>query len=133
MYHFGRTSRSRLATVHPDLQRVLQRAMDWQLMDFTIVCGHRDERAQNEAYNARPQKSKKKWPESKHNSLPSIAVDVAPWPIDWDDSLAFARLYGIIEAAGAVEGVELRWGGDWDRDTKSNDQSFMDIGHFELV
>lgn len=131
MYKFGRTSLRRLATIDPELQKVLHRAMGYQIMDFTIVCGHRTEADQNEAYATGA--SKKQWPNSKHNSFPSIAVDIAPWPIDWKDALAFARLYGIVEAAAREEGVILRWGGDWDSDGESNDQSFMDIGHFEKV
>lgn len=120
-----------MGTCTDNLQRVLDRAMSYQIMDFTIVCGHRNEAAQNEAYSVG--NSTKQWPNSKHNSFPSIAVDVAPWPIDWKDNLAFARLSGIIEAAASEEGVALRWGGDWDRDGESNDQSFMDIGHLEEV
>jgi len=137
MYAFGRRSLQNLNTCDTFLQKVLIRAMSYQLMDFAIICGHRDEAAQNRAFNSR--NSKKRWPDSKHNHLPSIAVDVAPWPIDWNDHLAFARLYGIIEAASVeVRGAEgsdtkLRWGGDWDGDGESNDQSFMDIGHFEMV
>ena len=112
MFRFGSTSRDRLATIDDALQRVLHRAMGYQLMDFTIVCGHRTQKDQAQAFSVGA--SKKEWPNSKHNIFPSIAVDIAPWPIDWDDHLAFARLYGIIEAAAAEEGVPLRWGGDWE-------------------
>ena len=107
-----------MGTCTDNLQRVLDRAMSYQIMDFTIVCGHRNEAAQNEAYSVG--NSTKQWPNSKHNSFPSIAVDVAPWPIDWKDNLAFARLSGIIEAAASEEGVALRWGGDWDRDWETH-------------
>ena len=129
-YRFGSRSRGRLSTCHPKLQVILARAMSYQIMDFTIVCGHRNEADQNEAHAIGA--STKKWPNSNHNDFPSNAVDVAPWPIDWNDHLAFSRLAGIIEAAAAETGTLLRWGGDWDRDGGSRDQSFMDIGHLEI-
>lgn len=133
MPSFGVQSLRNLATVDPRIQRVLHQAI--LVFDFSVVCGHRSEEEQMEAYNAVPQASKKPWPESKHNTFPSKAVDVAPWSggIDWEDTLAFARLYGVIEACAYNAGVPLRWGGDWDSDGESNDQSFMDIGHFEIA
>jgi hypothetical protein len=119
--------------VRSSLDKRLVKILDEAILvyDFTLICGHRTEEAQNEAFATGA--SKKQYPDSKHNSWPSIAVDVAPWPINWNDSLAFARLYGIIEAIAHDQGLELRWGGDWDRDGGSRDQSFMDIGHLELV
>ncbi len=126
---FGRRSLSRLDTVDKRLVEVLKDAI--RVYDFTIICGHRNEAAQNEAFATGT--SKKRFPESKHNEFPSRAVDVAPWPIDWHDELAFARLWGIIEACAFRRGLRLRWGGDWDSDGSSTDQSFMDIGHLEIV
>lgn len=131
MPSFGTRSESRLATLDSELVEVLRDAI--KTYDFTIVCGHRDEAAQNEAFATGA--SKKRWPESMHNWLPSKAVDVAPWSngIDWKDHLAFARLFGIIEECANRRGVRVRWGGDWDSDGESNDQTFMDIGHLEIV
>ena len=128
---FGARSESRLATVDPSLVAVLRSAI--LVFDFTIICGHRDQAAQNEAFATGA--SKVRWPDSTHNSFPSRAVDVAPWQpgIDWRDSLEFARLAGIIEACAFNLHVRLRFGLDWDGDQRSNDQSFMDIGHIELL
>ena len=47
--------------------------------DCTILQGHRDKATQDAYFEAK--KSKVKWPNSKHNSNPSLAVDVAPYPI----------------------------------------------------
>ena len=129
MPHFGSRSTQRLETLDPELQAVLMDAI--AIYDFTVICGLRDEAAQNEAYATGA--SKKQYPNSIHNVAPSRAVDVAPWPIDWNDSLAFARLAGIIEACAHQRGVSLRFGLDWDRDGQSNDQSFMDLGHIEMT
>ena len=124
---FGKRSEAHLATLDPDLALVLRDAIE--IYDFSVICGHRGEKAQNEAFATGA--SQKQYPESIHNESPSKAVDVAPYPIDWSDNLAFARLFGIIEACAHKRGMRLRWGGDWDGDGESNDQSFMDIGHLQ--
>ena len=133
MAKFGKRSEEKLATIDPQIVEVLRDAIE--VYDFTIVCGARSKEVQNEAFATGA--SKKQWPDSKHNvELPGLyseAVDVAPWPINWNDNLAFARLYGIIEACAFRRGITLRWGGDWDSDGSSTDQSFMDIGHFERL
>ena len=100
-------------------------------MDFTICCGHRNEADQDEAFHMGL--SKKHWPESKHNREPSEAIDIAPWPIDWKDENAFYHLAGIVRAEAKRLGLPIRWGGDWDGDFDLQDQTFMDLGHFELL
>ncbi len=32
-----------------------------------------------------PDRSKIRWPDGKHNTVPSSAVDVTPYPVVWDD------------------------------------------------
>ena len=133
-FSFGSRSRERLDGVNPVLRQVFEDAIEVTPVDFTIVCGHRTREAQEEAFATGA--SKVRYPNSKHNGYPSLAVDFAPWTaggIDWRDNLAFARIQGILDACAAKRGVKLRWGGDWDRDGSSRDQSFMDIGHVELV
>ena len=136
-YYFGERSKRHLQSCNGLVVRICERVMDYQVMDFAVICGHRDQLAQMEAFAMG--NSKRQWPNSIHNTYPSMAVDLAPYPIDWKDSLAFARLAGLMFAAHAEMSKtmaipeKLRWGGDWDRDGESNDQSFMDIGHFELV
>ena len=73
------------------------------------------------------------WPNSKHNSLPSVAVDIAPYPIDWEDTERFIQLSGAILQIAKQNGLDLRWGGDWNRDGRMTDESFRDLLHFEMV
>jgi peptidoglycan L-alanyl-D-glutamate endopeptidase CwlK len=71
----------------------------------------------------------------------SDAVDVAPYPIDWQAPGRFHVLAGHMMMAFRVlqqeEQVEdtlrLRWGGDWDGDGELDDQQFDDLPHFELI
>ncbi len=130
-FKFGLRSRNELSTAHPQWSIIMEDVLALGVMDVAILCGHRNEADQMSAYHSGH--SKKRWPNSIHNQLPSLAIDCAPWPIDWNDSLAFSRLAGMIDAVARVHKHSVRWGGDWDSDGESNDQSFMDIGHFELI
>lgn len=140
MPSFGKTSKKRLSTAHPDLQTLFGEVI--KHFDCSIVCGHRTEEDQEAVYQAKL--SKVRWPESKHNALPSMAVDAAPYDndihgIDWQDENRFYFFAGFVVATAKRLFDEgkirhgIRWGGDWDGDTKTNDQKFMDLPHFELI
>ena len=129
MPSFSKISEQRLATCDQRLQAILREAI--QHVDFSVLCGHRGRDEQEEAY--RTGKSKARWPNSKHNTLPSVAVDVAPYPVDWKDTARFARLAGYLERIAQEQGVRIRWGGDWDMDGRTNDERFIDMPHIELV
>lgn len=129
MPKFGTRSCQKLATCHQDLQKILIEVIT--VFDFTVLTGHRNEEDQNEAYATG--RSGKQWPYSNHNSFPSMAVDIAPWPINWKDRERFTYLAGHVKMAAAMLGLTVRWGGDWDQDTEVNDNSFDDLVHFELV
>ena len=131
MPKFSDRSLDRLETCDIRLQRLFKRVV--KTYDCTVTCGHRSEEKQNEAYNSRPQRSKLKFPESKHNVYPSMAVDVAPYPIDYDDLGSFYLFAGYVRRVAEEMGIEVRYGGDWDGDKKTADQKFNDLPHWELV
>lgn len=126
---FSKSSLDRLATCHPKLQALMNEVIKYE--DCVILCGHRGQAEQDQAF--RDGKSKLKWPQGKHNTLPSNAVDIAPYPLDWNDHLAFARLAGYVQAIADGMGIAVRWGGDWNGNGKSKDERFLDLVHFELV
>lgn len=126
---FSERSKAKLATCHPELQHLFNEVV--KHFDCTILTGHRDKEAQNGAFNAG--KSKLQWPNSKHNESPSMAVDVAPYPIDWNDLERFRRFVWFVRGVAAARGIEIRTGADWDGDHSITDQSFHDLPHFELV
>ena len=129
MYSFGSKSAERLETIHPDLQIILVEGI--KKINFTIIFGFRNQAEQDLAF--RKKRSKVQWPNSKHNQSPSLAVDVAPWPLDWNDLSRFYYLAGIFMGIAHSKGIGLRFGGDWDMDGELTDNTFNDLGHFELT
>lgn len=140
MYALGNKSRQKLTGVHPDLVRVVERAMSLQLMDFSVNEGVRTPARQQELFNAGKSKTLK----SKHllqSDGYGHAVDLYPSPIDMAkvkegnprEIARFGVLAGIIRACAVLEGVKLVNGMDWDGDGEVLDHTFFDAPHFELV
>lgn len=128
-YYFSESSTRNLQECHPLLQRLFHEVI--KVIDCKVIEGHRKKADQDSYYYAK--KSKVKWPNGKHNKLPSEAVDVAPCPIDWNDLKTFYHFAGIVRGIASMMGIKIRWGGDWDGDNDLNDQSFVDLVHFELI
>ncbi len=129
MPRYSETSLKRLNTCCNELQETMRRVI--QIVDNSILQGYRGEDEQNHYFKTK--RSKLRYPQSKHNSTPSLAVDAAPWPIDWDNTRHFDYFAGIVIATGWGFGHEIRWGGDWDQDNDLTDQRFNDLVHFEYV
>ena len=128
MPQFSDASKTKLSTCDPRLVRVFDRVVE--TFDCTIVCGHRGEVEQNKAFETGH--SQKRWPESKHNTSPSVAVDATPYPIDWGDRERATFFAGFVLATAREMGIELTWGGDWNHNWQVKDNSFDDICHFEI-
>lgn len=132
MPQFSANSKKRLAGCHPDLQRLFETVI--KNYDCTIICGRRTPAEQARLYEI----GRTKVRVSKHNSLPSMAVDVAPWHqqkphIRWDDLHSFYHFVGYVLATADQMGIKIRCGADWDGDNDIHDQRFHDLPHFELV
>ena len=131
MPRFGKRSRDRLKGVDSKLVNVLNEVV--KNFDITVIEGLRSQERQNELVEQG--KSKTKF--GKH--VQGRAVDIAPYPIDWNARDDFHYLGGWVLAVAAKMGVKVRWGGDWNasslfkgqRTTKDN--SFDDLVHFELL
>lgn len=124
-FKFSDVSKRRLSSCHEDLQLVVNMVMKRQIMDFSVLCGHRGKRDQNKA--VAEGRSKDPWPESHHNEEPSLAVDLAAYPIrGFDDynSRMTCKLAGLVLYEADLRGIPITWGGHWER--------FPDIYHFQL-
>jgi len=131
---FGEKSQKKLHLLSYKLQQVLREVLSLGIMDFSIIETFRDEETQNKAFEEG--KSKVNWPNSKHNLHPAEAADCVPYingEISWNQ-FHCCVLAGIILAIAEKLGVEIRWGGNWDRDEEPiTDQDFQDLVHFEEV
>lgn len=132
---FGERSQNNLKTCHDDLIVLFNEVI--KHADCSVICGYRDKQAQEEAFKTG--KSKARWLQSRHNYLPSMAVDVVPYPVDWGDTKRFYLFAGYVKGVadqlyqiGAMT-HKLRVGADWDGDFEIKDQNFHDLPHFELI
>lgn len=120
MPKFSKRSQERLATCHIDLQRLFNEVI--KHYDCTILDGYRSEKLQDFAFYSG--NSKVRFPDSRHNIKPSEAVDVVPYPIDWDNINEFHYFAGFVGAKAINLGIKVKWGGDFKR--------FFDGPHWEL-
>ena len=128
MPRFGKTSKRRLATCEDKLQNLFKEVV--KHFDCSVLVGYRGRNEQDTAFESGH--SKVKWPNGKHNKKPSVAVDVAPYPIDWDDRERFIYFGGFVKGCAFRMDIPLRCGGDWNSDTQLSDNKFDDLVHFEL-
>ena len=131
---FSARSIRRLHACHPDLIKLCHRVvLGW---DCTVLCGHRSEEEQERVFVEGW--STVRWPDSKHNAEPSLAVDLAPWhseespPIDWKNTERWRAFGGFVIGVAFEMGIKIRWGGDWNGNWDFRDQRFIDLPHFEL-
>ena len=129
MPRFGKNSRIRLATCDEKLQDVFNEVIKY--VDCSVLEGHRDERKQDKYFEEG--KTKVRYPMGRHNSKPSRAVDVVPYPVDWKDRERFHLFAGFVLGLARGMGIHLRWGGDWNMNFEVDDNKFDDFPHFELV
>lgn len=146
MPSFGRRSLDRLETCSPAIQSVCHEVI--KHYDFTVIVGLRGKAAQEEAF--RTGHSNARWPYSRHNAEDpkkngeedpngvSRGIDIAPWfrykpKIRWDQEREFIQLSGYMLMAAAAFSIEMRWGGDWDKDHDLYDRNRpFDLGHYEV-
>ena len=124
MYRFGKRSRERLKGVKPELINVLNQLI--KIMDVTIIEGVRSKERQAKLLKQGATKVKY----SKH--MEGKAVDLAPYPIDWDNRDGFHYMGGMIRGIAKQLNVPVRWGGDWDSDGDIKDNGFDDLVHIEI-
>jgi peptidoglycan L-alanyl-D-glutamate endopeptidase CwlK len=110
---------ARLNTCHPDLIRLFTEVIKDR--DCAIICGHRTKEEQEKAY---PLYSKVRWPDSKHNKVPSLAVDVMPYPILWKGFDGIREFANWVLIVAKQLNINVTWGGAR--------KKFCDMPHYEL-
>jgi len=139
-YAFSQRSFRNLDGVHPDLVRVVQSAMDMQVLDFAVDEGVRTVVRQAELLKD----GRTRTMESKHLIQPDgfgHAVDLSPYPLDWEavtngdyrEIARFGVLAGVMLMVAKLEGVVVVNGMDWDGDGLTLDHTLFDGPHFHVV
>ena len=135
MPKFGKQSLDRLATCDERIQKVMNEAI--KHYDFTVLYGYRTPAEQFELFKQGRTLVGKEWKVtgktvtnldgktkmSNHNSNPSKAIDIAPYPIDWNNIQRFLDMSKVVKEAAKTVGVEITYGGDW---------KMKDYPHFEV-
>lgn len=119
-YRLGLRSKMRLRGVHPDIVKVVRRAIEITDVDFTVLEGVRTTTRQRKLFTSGASKTMN----SRH--LSGHAVDLGAWvggKVRWDWPLYYKIADAVKQAAQDV-GVSIEWGGDW--------RSFKDGPHWQL-
>ena len=125
MPKFSKRSLRRLNTCNPKLQYLFKEVV--KHFDCSIIEGKRSLEEQKELLNEGATKTL----DSAH--LTGRAVDVYPYPVDFEDRDRWHYFGGYVLGTARQFGIDVIWGGDWDNDTKTKDNTFDDLCHFELI
>ena len=125
MYTLGPRSKLRLKGVHPDLVKVVERAINLTVVDFTVLEGVRDPLRQKKLVESGASQTMS----SRH--IPGAdgfakAVDLGAWvddQVDWSWPL-YHQIAAAMKEASKQLGIPIEWGGDW--------RTFRDGPHFQL-
>lgn len=134
-YQLDHQSRVYLRTAHPEWRTIITQV--YPLHPLRIICSHRGEDEQNRLFDEG--RSKLRYPKSKHNSWPSMALDIVPVPLPFEwgaksckDIVHFYQLIAVITYEARENGHNIRSGSDWNQDGDFHDNSFDDLVHMEL-
>lgn len=117
---------SNLEGVHPDLVKVVKRAIEVTECDFTVTEGLRTKQRQAQLLK------EKKTTTMNSRHLTGHAVDLAAWVIpegsdkgtvSWDWKY-YEQIADAMKQAASELKIPIEWGGDW--------KSFIDGPHFQL-
>lgn len=129
-YKLSAKSLATLDGVHPDLVRVVKRAIEITEQDFSVAEGLRSPaRAKALAAGGTGIEA------SLHIRQPDgygHAVDLWPYPLNWQDLAAFRRVAAAMFAAADELGILLQWGADWDTDGEINEPGEWDYPHYQI-
>ncbi|HEI8755709.1 TPA: M15 family metallopeptidase [Proteus mirabilis] len=121
-FRLSRRSEENLRGVHPDMVKVVHRALEITDIDFMVIEGKRNEARQRQLVAS----GKSQTMNSRH--LTGHAVDCAPLvnnQIPWNDRSYFKKVADAMIKAAKELGVDIEWGGNW--------KTFKDGPHFQLT
>ena len=139
MYTYSERSKKNLATCHIDLQLICYELL--KHFDHSVVCGYRNEEDQNMAFKSG--NSWVKYPDSKHNLIPSMAVDLQPYPAEpvgtqaeYDKFSVMGGMFMLIAKQMFDRGLihhKITWGRLWKPEKLYSKQKRLDYYHFQFA
>lgn len=150
MPKYSTISLNKLNSCHQDLQTIFNYVVKY--FDNSIISGQRTEQEQKGLYKIGREFDGDNWiitgdvvtykdgkyRKSAHNEYPSMAVDVVPYPIEWDNTDRMRYFVGYVKGIaqmlydyGVISHL-LKTGLDWNDNTVLKDQRFNDFPHFEI-
>ena len=138
MFTLSKKSMDKLKGVHPDMVKVVERAIQLTKQDFMVLEGVRTPERQKELFAQGRTKPGPKvtWTLTsnhfKQKDGYGHAVDLVPFPVDWNDLKKFDAMSQAMFAAAKELGIKIRWGADWDSDGKPREKGESDSPHWEL-
>lgn len=148
-FKLGKKSLENLALVHPDLVKVVTKAIELSTSDFSVLEGKRS--VEQQKINIA--KGVSQTMNSKHlvqSDGYAHAVDLVPYPLNWDLN-AFYPIALAMQQASEILNINIRWGGCWsklngdkrspmrmikeynDARKKTGNKVFIDAPHFEII
>lgn len=124
-FYLSKRSQNRLIGVHPDLVKVVNRAIQITACDFSVLEGLRTVQRQKELLKAGASTTMN----SRH--LTGHAVDLGAYvsgSVRWDWPLYY-QLADAMKAAAHEVNVPIEWGGDWEWNGSAG---LKDGPHFQL-
>jgi len=127
-FKFSKRSLDARKELHPNLQLIVDEAI--KQIDFVILDAQRGRAEQEQAFKLG--NTKAHFGQSAHNYIPAVAMDIVPYPIDFDNVDKFKAIAQVFLTIAKARKIPIRWGADWNMNDKTSDESFLDWGHFEL-
>lgn len=150
-FNLSQKSLDKLVGVDERLQRVVKRAIQLTKQDFMVLEGVRTREQCMINYGngrtvaqcvakgvpaqyANPNAAKVTWLNdpfaSKH--CDGKAVDLVPYPVDWNDLKKFDAIAKAMLQAAKELGIPIRWGADWNSNGRPREKGETDSPHFEI-
>ena len=147
MPKWSKESSDKLHTCDTRLIKLFDKVIE--SIDCKIIYGHRSSSLQFELYKQGRENINGKWivvdkkrivtncdginTKSMHNYYPSLAIDVIPYPVDWEDMNRFYHYIGFVRGIATMMKINITSGIDWNSNFDLKDQNFFDYPHFQVA
>ena len=122
LHPWGNKSKEAISTVDPRLVYIANKLAD--IWNMTIIHGYRGRELQTQLHEQNPNGALP-WPLSEHNHTPSRAIDIAPYPVNWEKVDRFDMMIGAAYA--------IAEGGNFRIDSGKFFSNVLDYPHIQVV